>query len=124
MRNILTAYFLSALVPVGAALADDDCFAPRSQWQSREAAMHEAKNKGWTVRELDIDDGCYEIEGRDSQDRAIEVKLDPATLQVVEMEYEDDHARKDGNNPAAADTLPPPQNGLFGDGQPPKVKVN
>lgn len=68
--------------------------------------------------------GVTRSKGRDSQDRAIEVKLDPATLQVVEMEYEDDHARKDGNNPAAADTLPPPQNGLFGDGQPPKVKVN
>ena len=52
--------------------------------------MQVAQQNGWTVREVDIDDGCYKIEGRDNQGRTIEAALDPATLRVIELEYEDD----------------------------------
>ena len=38
---------------------------------------------------IKIDDGCYEIFGADATGRAIEVMVDPATLEVIEMEYED-----------------------------------
>ena len=86
MKKTLTAFAMIAFLPAGAALADDDdCHAPRDQWKSREAAMQVTEANGWTVRDFDIDDGCYEIEVRDRQGREIEVKLDPATLQIVEM---------------------------------------
>lgn len=125
MKKTLTALALVALLPAGAAFADDDdCFAPRSQWQSREAVLQLAQDNGWSVREFEIDDGCYEIEGRDSDGREIEVKLDPATLQIVEMDYEDDDDRGTVGNPAPAGTVAPPQNGLFGNGAPPQVQVN
>lgn len=125
MRKTLTALSLVALLPAGAALAqDDDCSVPRSQWQPREAAMQLAEDNGWIVRDFDIDDGCYEIEGRDRDGRKIEVKLDPATLRVIEMEYEDDDDRGRARNPSPAGTVAPPQNGLFGNGAPPRVQVN
>ncbi|PWE31275.1 PepSY domain-containing protein [Maritimibacter sp. 55A14] len=125
MKKILTALAIISLLPVGAALADDDdCSAPRDQWQSREAAMQLAQQKGWTVRDFEIDDGCYEIKGRDADGREIEVKLDPATLQVVEMDYDDDDDRGGARNPAPAGTVAPPQNGLFGNDAPPQVQVN
>lgn len=125
MRKTLSALTLVAMLPAGAALADDDdCSVPRSQWQPREAVMQTAEDNGWTVREFDIDDGCYEIEGRDREGREIEVKLDPATLRIIEMEYEDDDDRGGARNPAPAGTVAPPQNGLFGNGAPPQVQVN
>ncbi len=125
MKKTLIALSLVAVLPAGLALADDeDCFAPRDQWQSREAAMQVAEQNGWTVREFEIDDGCYEIEGSDSDGRKIEVKLDPAKLQVVELDYEDDDDRGNARNPAPAGTVAPPQNGLFGNGAPPQVQVN
>lgn len=125
MRKTLSALTLVAILPAGAALADDDdCSVPRSQWQPREAVMQTAEDNGWTVREFDIDDGCYEIEGRDREGREIEVKLDPATLRIIEMEYEDDDDRGGARNPAPAGTVAPPQNGLFGNGAPPQVQVN
>lgn len=79
------------------ALADDDCAVPMTQWQPREAVTALAAEQGWVLRRLRIDDGCYEVIGRDAQGRSIEVKLDPATLAVVEMEFEDDplEARED-----------------------------
>ena len=48
-----------------------------------------AEAQGWTVRRIKIDDGCYEVDGQDAEGRAIEVKLDPASLEVVEFEFED-----------------------------------
>lgn len=126
MKKTLTALAVIALLPAGAALANDgDCSAPRDQWQPREAAMQVAQQNGWTARDVEIDAGCYEIEGRDSSGREIEVKLDPATLRIVEMEYEDeDDDRGGARNPAPAGTVAPPQNGVFGNGGPPRVQVN
>ena len=100
MKKTLTAFALIALLPAGAALADDDeCRVPRDQWQPREAAMQLAEQN--------------------------EVKLDPATLQIVEMDYEDEDDDPGGaRNPAPAGTVAPPQNGLFGNGAPPQVQVN
>lgn len=45
------------------------------------------------MRRIKIDDGCYEIDGRDAEGRRIEVTVHPATLQVIEFEYEDDDDR-------------------------------
>ncbi len=55
----------------------------------------------------------------------LDSKFDPATLQIVEMDYEDDDDDRGGaRNPAPAGTVAPPQNGLFGNGAPPQVQVN
>jgi hypothetical protein len=125
MKKTLIALSLLAALPAGAALADDDdCSVPRNQWQPIEAARQVAQDKGWTVRKVEIEDGCYEVEGRDSSGRKMEAKFDPATLQLIEMEYEDDDDDRDGaRNPAPAGTAKPPQNGLFGDGAAPKAQM-
>ena len=69
--------------------ADEDCAVPMANWQPRAAVQDMATAQGWTVRRIKIDDGCYEIHGSDATGRAIEVKVDPATLEVIEIEYED-----------------------------------
>ena len=87
MTKMMTTLALAALLPAGAALAsDDDCFGPREQWQPLEAVMKLAEDNGWTIRAFKVDDGCYEIEGRDRDGRKIEVELDPGTLAVIKME--------------------------------------
>ena len=125
MKKTLTALAVISFLPAGAALADEDeCHAPRDRWQPREAALQLAEQNGWSVREFDIDDGCYEIEGRDAEGRAIEVALDPETLEIVEFEYEDGAGYANSRNPAPAGSTTPPQNGLFGSGAAPQVQVN
>jgi hypothetical protein len=95
MRKTLTILAFLAALPAGGALADDDCFVPMADWQPREAVAEFAIAQGWEVRRIKIDDGCYEIDGRDAQGRAIEVKLHPGTLEIVEFEFEDDdHGRE------------------------------
>ena len=89
MTKTLTILGFLALLPAGAALPDDDCFVPMADWQPRDTVAGLAAENGWTVRRIRIDDGCYEIDGRDAAGRAIEVTIHPATLAVLEVEYED-----------------------------------
>lgn len=91
MKKTLTMLAVLATLSAGAAIADDDdCFVPMADWQPREAVTQMALDNGWSVRRIKIDDGCYEIDGRDAQGRRIEVTVHPLTLNVIEFEYEDD----------------------------------
>ncbi len=90
MKTTLTILTFLAVFPAGAALADDDCFVPMADWQPRQIIARMADENGWTVRRIKIDDGCYEIDGRDANGRLIEVTVHPSTLQIIELEYEDD----------------------------------
>lgn len=90
MGKSLPILVLLAVFVGGAALADDDCFAPMADWRPREAVTRMAEERGWTVRRIKIDDGCYEIDGVDAEGRRIEATVHPATLELIEVEYEDD----------------------------------
>ena len=69
--------------------ADDECDAPVARWQSREAVRQMATQQGWDVQRLKIDDGCYEVYGKDAQGRSFKAKVDPETLRVVKMKRRD-----------------------------------
>jgi hypothetical protein len=100
MIGISTRSMLALALIATPVLAGDDCAVPMTDWQPREAVMKFAAEQGWDLRRIRIDDGCYEVIGRDAEGRAIEVKLNPATLAVVEMEFEygDDEDHEDSND--------------------------
>ena len=89
MRKTLMVLALLAGFPAGVALAEEGCFVPMSDWQPREAVVKLAEEKGWTVRRIKIDDGCYEIDGKDQAGKRIEVTVHPATLEVLRIENEE-----------------------------------
>ena len=132
MKKTLTVLALLAAIPAGMALADDDCSVPLANWQPREAVEKMAVDNGWTLRRIKIDDGCYEVKGKDATGREIKAKIDPATLRVIKLKYKDDdddddddrRSRdriRDGANPTTVPVLP--RNPLFGSGAPPQVQV-
>lgn len=125
-KYLMATTLVIGLGAAGVALADDyDCRVPMANWQPREAVQTMAETQGWTVRRIKTDDGCYEIKGRDATGREIEVKVDPATLAIVEFEYEDDDDDDDDgrrNKPAPAGSVEPPANGLFTPGTSPVVE--
>lgn len=111
-RKSLAHAVLSAFLGLVAApaLASDDCNVPVALWQPSDAVMRMAAQQGWQVRRLKIDDGCYELRGKDAQGREFKAKLDPQTLRPVKMkvrERDHDHDRRRTRQPTQGETLPP-----------------
>lgn len=133
-KSAMIAALLAALVMAGGVRADDDdCQVPMADWKPRAAVEEMAKAKGWTVRRIKTDDGCYKLKGRDADGRKLKAKIDPATLAIVEIEYhdaDDDHRRRDHDRdrdrkhkPAPTGAVSPPNNGLFNSTSPAKPVV-
>ena len=112
---------LATVLSVSPALASDDCDAPASRWQSRESVRQMAVQKGWEIHRLKIDDGCYEVRGTDAEGRGFKAKIDPETLEVVEIKQRDrkrernrerdrerePRANRSGSSPAAGPLFNP-----------------
>ncbi|MFC3570155.1 PepSY domain-containing protein [Paracoccus sp. TOH] len=128
MRRMLMLLMLGTGLAAGtAALADDDCDRPMRDWQPREAVARKARDIGVTVRRIRTDDGCYKVYGRAADGRAVEIEMDPVTLEILETEYrhdkdrrhpdsdEDDRPRgEDGGGPVPAPPAAQPANPLIG----------
>lgn len=75
---------LGALVSATAAAAD--CTTePFERWISVEEAAARATELGYQVREIEIDDGCYEIEARDADGQKVEIILHPLSGEAVRI---------------------------------------
>jgi len=130
-RFLAPAVLAVSLFGAGAALADDDdCRSPMSGWQPRDAAVQHAATLGIEVNRLKIDDGCYQVKGRDVDGNQVELKLDPASLALIELEIE----FRPGADPSryiagargmqAAPLQAPAGNPLFTPGSTPEVTGN
>lgn len=86
MKSIYPLALAFGLTAGGAALASDDCRSPMADWQSREAATAHVSQLGIAPERLRVDDGCYEVRGRDADGHRVELKLEPATLGLVKLE--------------------------------------
>ena len=91
-RSVMLVMLVAAGAPAWSAR---DCDAPPESWQPRSALSSLAERHGWQVERLKIDDGCYEIKGRDAEGRRFKAQIDPATLQVVRMKREHGEPERD-----------------------------
>lgn len=87
-HSLKSARLLLALaLAAGSATAADDCDVPPESWQPRSAVSALAQRNGWQIDRLKIDDGCYEVVGRDAEGRRIKAKIHPASLQVIKVKH-------------------------------------
>jgi len=129
-RTVLIAAILSgALAPFAALAGEDDCKVPMAQWQPREAVEQMAKARGWTVRRLKVDDGCYQVRGIDAEGREFAAKVDPGSLAVVRMKRRNGSGDGDDGRRSVVPAQPlpgtpaPPANELFKGTTPPKAEI-
>lgn len=91
MKIILPVLALTILVGIAApALASQRCLAPMAEWKPREALVDKLRAEGWTIRRIKTDDGCYKVRATDAEGRRVKAKFDPATLERVVRDGDDD----------------------------------
>ena len=56
---------------------------PREAWQPAAKLEQLLKDKGWTVRRVKEDGGCYEVYGLDDKGQRVEAYFHPLTLAPV-----------------------------------------
>ena len=66
-----------------AAGAKELCSVPKSEWQPKASLARKLEGKGWKIRVLKVDLGCYEVYGTDGAGKARETHFNPKTLQSV-----------------------------------------
>lgn len=59
---------------------------PESGWQSREVLQKQLTEKGWQVRRIKVDQGCYEVYALDENGRRTEAYFHPQTLESVPID--------------------------------------
>ena len=89
--------------------AGKECDAPPETWQPRSAVAALAERNGWLLERLKVDDGCYEIKGRDAEGRRFKAKIDPASLQVISVkrEHGDRERERERQRTAPPSATPP-----------------
>ncbi|MFO1220737.1 MAG: PepSY domain-containing protein [Burkholderiaceae bacterium] len=56
---------------------------PREGWQPQTKLEAQLKDKGWQVRRIKEDGGCYEVYGLDEKGQRVEAYFHPVTLAPV-----------------------------------------
>lgn len=73
-----------------AAHASSSCGnAPESTWLSQAEIEAKATAQGYKVRQIKIEDGCYEMYAIDKDGKKVEAYLNPVTAEVVDKKSDD-----------------------------------
>lgn len=81
---LVAALSLAPFTMAGATgLATCDSGSPDT-WQSQEKLTAMLKEKGWEIRNVKVDGGCYEVYALDEKKQRVEAYFHPVTLERVE----------------------------------------
>lgn len=86
MKTGMLPILALAVLAATSAQARDDCDVPVGSWKSRDAVRAMAEERGWTLKRIKMDDGCYEIYGTDRNGRRFEATINPTTLEIIQIE--------------------------------------
>jgi hypothetical protein len=86
---LLVAAALAATAQVASAtgLATCDSGSPDT-WQSQDKLAATLKEKGWQIRNIKVDGGCYEVYAIDEKGEKIEAYFHPVTFERIPIAEE------------------------------------
>lgn len=89
MKTIKLALLCTLIAGVSPAFATNDgalCGnAPQEQWMSADAIKAKAVEAGYDVRQVKVEDGCYEIYGIDAKGARLEIMMNPVSGETVKV---------------------------------------
>ena len=74
---------LLAIASTSTVFASDLCNVPEADRQPIEALQKQLEDQGWEVKNMKVDDGCYEAYAIDDKGEKVEVYFDPKTFAIV-----------------------------------------
>ncbi|RZS86185.1 PepSY domain-containing protein [Pigmentiphaga kullae] len=83
LPTLIIALAATASYATAAQAADKCAYVPHDRWIPIDQAIRKAESLGYEVREVERDDGCWEVEGFDKNGAKIKLYLDPANGEVV-----------------------------------------
>jgi len=89
MKTILLATALLSLFAAGAARSEDEgkgCNVPKDKWMTEDAMKDKAKAMGLDVRQVKVENGCYEVYAIDAKGAKVETIFNPETGEPVGSE--------------------------------------
>ncbi len=83
MMKFLCALAALSLV-AGPALAEGKCSsAPKSKWQPRSALESQLQADGYSVRQIKVEGGCYEVYATDKEGKRANMAFNAETLEKL-----------------------------------------
>ncbi len=79
-----TIVAMPAQLASATGLANCDSGSP-DKWESQEKLSAMLKEKGWQVRNIKVDGGCYEVYALDDKGERVEAYFHPVTLERVQI---------------------------------------
>jgi hypothetical protein len=89
-RSLLTLALLGGMLSAPAfatGLATCDS-GPKEGWQPQAKLEQQLKDKGWQVRKIKVDGGCYEVYALNEKGERVEAYFHPKTLEAVPTKKE------------------------------------
>lgn len=89
MKKLIVATALLSAFTFSAARAEEkfDCgSAPQDKWMTEDAMKEKAKTLGLDVRQVKVEDGCYEVYAIDDKGNRVEAVFNPETGERVGAE--------------------------------------
>jgi hypothetical protein len=83
-RILISTLVMAAAILATPAFAEGTCNVPQAEWQPKEALQKKLEAEGWTVKTVKVDEGCYEVYGRDAAGKKMETYFNPKTFEVVD----------------------------------------
>jgi hypothetical protein len=86
MKSFVSALALAAIIvsapafSTGLATCDS---GSQDTWQPQAKLEEQLKAKGWTVRRIKVDGGCYEVYALNEKGERVEAYFHPQTLESV-----------------------------------------
>jgi len=83
LRHLFTALLAASTAAAFAQHAEKCEPIPKAEWRPQAELEKKLTDQGWKVTRIKIENGCYEVYGRDQKNKKVEVFFHPKTLEVV-----------------------------------------
>lgn len=84
MKTLLIATAaLMSIAGSASAASKPSCNVAKAEWQTEQALRDKLGASKWTIKNVKIDNGCYEVYGTDDKGKKVEIYFDPKTLEPV-----------------------------------------